>query len=390
MRSIPLRAPILVLAASLLLPAGDPAPTQAEAPLPRSLLDPLAAVVPATRAARVWPQEERQDQALEYLVRCQHPLSGLWHAPGTSRVPGGFGAGSERDADLLISAVAMLAFCNSGYDHRTGIYRRTIDRGLRALLDHQREDGRWSDDLAVNAAVASAILELYGMTRDQALADVAARATQRVREDRMVGADGGRAWPARAGDRRADLVSTTWSLDVMYGASGADLLPANHYAVMTSEVGGWIQSQWIDLSSRSGTAAPAGDRLPALLIAAMRCWPADSTTAAAMVRALAERPRSALGIQERWLAMSGMTWHAMHVVRPEVEAWITAEAERLTAGQDDGEDRATRGSWPVRTGDALSERGGRVLTTAFLRSAVQRWRMLEYVRARSPAGANAP
>jgi len=116
--------------------------------------------------------------ALAWLAAHQSP-DGRWDCAGfMSRCPEGDkceGKAIEKDSDVGVSAIVMLAFLGAGHTHRTaGTYRETVRSGLNWLLSEQAADGnlmgREKQGRVYSHAMATlALTEAYQMSADERL-----------------------------------------------------------------------------------------------------------------------------------------------------------------------------------------------------------------------------
>jgi hypothetical protein len=114
---------------------------------------------------------------LEWLKRNQR-------ADGTWSLQGPFSNGASTENVASATAMALLAFQGAGHTPTSGEYKKTVDKGWKALLAMQDRDGNFVRDAGFNqqlyaqAQATIAICELYGMTNDSqyaAPADLAIR-----------------------------------------------------------------------------------------------------------------------------------------------------------------------------------------------------------------------
>ncbi len=116
-------------------------------------------------------------EALRWLVRNQRQ-NGEWSLLGPYR------DGANFENRQAATAMALLAFQGAGYTHRGGSHEFTqaVERGWKALLKHQDETGSFFDKgprhhrLYTQAQCTIAICELYAMTQDSELRDLAQKA----------------------------------------------------------------------------------------------------------------------------------------------------------------------------------------------------------------------
>ena len=167
--------------------------------------------------------------ALKWLAEAQSP-DGRWDA---SR----FGAGVEMavlghnrggagaDADVGVSALALLAFLGAGNTHEHGEYRSTVRRGLEFLVGGQTADGNLASRTGVYAQMychsmgTFALAEALAMTGDPWLEPAARRAigyTIRAQHP----ATGG--WRYRVGDT-GDTSQLGWQLMALWSAERAGI-----------------------------------------------------------------------------------------------------------------------------------------------------------------------
>jgi len=104
---------------------------------------------------------------LAWLAKQQDVRTGLWSLAG----PYADGGGQENK--LAATAMALLAFQGAGNTHKTGKYKRSVQRGADALLKMQDDDGNFFQHgphphrLYSQAQATISMCELYGMTKDE-------------------------------------------------------------------------------------------------------------------------------------------------------------------------------------------------------------------------------
>lgn len=104
---------------------------------------------------------------LEWLVKQQDPRTGIWSLSGP------YADGGREENTLAATAMALLALQGAGNTHREGKHQRAVSRGANALVRMQDESGNfWKEGpyhhpLYSQAQATIAIVELYGMTKDE-------------------------------------------------------------------------------------------------------------------------------------------------------------------------------------------------------------------------------
>jgi hypothetical protein len=111
-------------------------------------------------------------------IAAQQGSSGLWSLQG----PYADGGGSENQ--LSATAMALLAFLGDGHTHlKDGPYKRTVARGVRALIKLQGNQGNFDSSdapdshlLYTQAQCTIALCELYAITEDSFIREAATKA----------------------------------------------------------------------------------------------------------------------------------------------------------------------------------------------------------------------
>jgi hypothetical protein len=115
--------------------------------------------------------------ALEWLKKNQRD-------DGTWSLQGPYSGGSSFENVTSATAMALLAFQGAGHTPVQGEFKKTVDKGWKALLAMQDRDGNFVKDggfnqrLYAQAQATIAICELYGMTKDSRYAAPAELAIQ--------------------------------------------------------------------------------------------------------------------------------------------------------------------------------------------------------------------
>jgi hypothetical protein len=124
-------------------------------------------------------------------------------------------------ADTAATGLALLAYLGAAYDHYGDKYQDVVDRGLRFLIENQKEDGdlyieedaesNKFNHLYSHGIAAIALCEAYGMTGDPALKAPAQRAIDFIVASQHSEHGGWRYEPGDAGFS-SDLSVTGWQM----------------------------------------------------------------------------------------------------------------------------------------------------------------------------------
>lgn len=127
-------------------------------------------------------------------------------------------------SDTGATALALLPFLGAGQTHRTGRYRKTVDRGLEWLLAHQDDDGDLRHDshgpagMYAHGQATIVLCEAYAMTGDKRLHRAAQRAVEFIEEAQH--REGG--WRYQPGER-GDTSVLGWQWMALQSARAAGL-----------------------------------------------------------------------------------------------------------------------------------------------------------------------
>jgi len=113
--------------------------------------------------------------------------------------------------DIAVTSLSLLAFMGFGDTHQSGLFTKTVRRGLKWLQSKQEEDGSFgrsgAEDWIYNHAIATITLcEAYAMTRDYRLRKNCEKAVRFAIDARNP--DGG--WGLGQRDKRSNASVTGW------------------------------------------------------------------------------------------------------------------------------------------------------------------------------------
>ena len=157
--------------------------------------------------------------ALAWIAR-QQGKDGSWALDGP------YSEGSNAKNRLSATAMAMLAFLGDGHTHlQDGPYRRQVLRGYRAMAKLQGKEGEFIPDDAQNshhlythAQCTIVMCELYGLTQDSEVREVAMKAVEYC--VKIQSAEGG--WRYFPG-QQSDTSVTGWFVMALQSARMAKL-----------------------------------------------------------------------------------------------------------------------------------------------------------------------
>jgi hypothetical protein len=114
--------------------------------------------------------------ALQWLSR-QQRQDGSWSLQGP------YSDGAVRENEVAATAMAMLAFQGSGHTHQVGLYKTQMAKALAWLLKQQTAEGNFlspttHEHFYTHGQATIVLCELYGMTKDAALREPAAKAVE--------------------------------------------------------------------------------------------------------------------------------------------------------------------------------------------------------------------
>lgn len=143
-----------------------------------------AASEQAVENALKWLAEHQNPDGSWSLVHDRHACNGRCRNPSNlSNEPKGY-----EESRVSGTGLALLPFLGAGQTHKQGKYRKTVDRGLRALVAmgkklKNRQGISWADragNMYAHGIATIALTEAYGMTRDPGLRDPAQAAVNYI------------------------------------------------------------------------------------------------------------------------------------------------------------------------------------------------------------------
>jgi len=161
--------------------------------------------------------EDAVQDGLKWLARNQRS-DGSWSLVGP------YGDGGVSENKPAATAMALLAFMGAGNTHQDGEYKTNVLKGINAIKKLQNTDGFFADQSVGNqrtyaqAQCTIAICELFGMTGDATLRDMAQKAVRY--SEKSQGKNGGWRYQPREG---GDTSVTGWYVMALISARMAGL-----------------------------------------------------------------------------------------------------------------------------------------------------------------------
>jgi len=240
--------------------------------------DATAALADAGAAAAAPARKTRENPltaGLIWLARHQRD-DGSWNGAAGTAGPAGGGVG---DNDLVATALAVLCFVASGYDHQTpNLYRTTVRQAYAYILAHQQGDGGFGG--TISTALGTAVLDnAIAMTGDASLQDPAMRGLSALRARQLPGG----AWDAAAMGAEGDVQATAWCLLAELSGQAARF-PAS---VNNDAVNAWLTTTFQAANPGWQSFDPGLDRadFPARAAASAAAMSASATPASATASA---------------------------------------------------------------------------------------------------------
>ena len=161
--------------------------------------------------------EDAVEQGLKWLARNQRS-DGAWSLVGP------YSEGGVSENKPAATAMALLAFMGAGNTHQTGAYKENVLKGIGMVKKFQDNEGFFAEQAVGNqrtyaqAQCTIALCELYGMTGDADLREIAQKAIRYA--ERSQSKAGGWRYQPREG---ADTCVTGWYVMALISARMAGL-----------------------------------------------------------------------------------------------------------------------------------------------------------------------
>lgn len=203
--------------------------------------------------------------ALEWLAKQQYP-DGSWSlvGPYTS-----YRDGPPPENKESATAMALLAFLGSGHTHKQGMYKDTVDKGVKWLLKQQMDTGRFHTDkhshhFYTHGQCTIVVCELYAMTKDSHLRVPCEKAIQYIIENQAP--QGG--WRYHPADELSDTSVTGWIVMALQSAKFGDLEVPQE---VLDKISGYLDRATVDGGSLYGYLPDTDEATPSMTAEALLC-----------------------------------------------------------------------------------------------------------------------
>ena len=305
--------------------------------------------------------EEAVEKALAWLAKTQSD-DGRWDVDGFKLLSECGGPGDQKDGDVAVTGLSLLAYLGAGYTHTGGDYQESIRRALEWLIAGQNADGdlRRGGQMYGQAMATAALCEAYSMTHDAWLLPAAQRAVKFILDAQTPGAG----WRYEPRDD-SDTSVVGWQVLALKSAAIAGIKIPNQHFIWA---GAWIDSVRKGKDGGLYSYKP-GDAVTATMTA--EGWFCQLfISEVAKTRGITESIDYIMKDLPKWAPDSDVVPHlyfwyyatlSLYLSgAKEFDVWNAALSKALLKGRV--KDGAAAGSWdPVCQ---LGPRGGRIYSTA--------------------------
>jgi Squalene-hopene cyclase C-terminal domain len=303
-------------------------------------------------------------RALRWMQRHQHS-DGSWGIHDFNK-PEQCSCGNHSDIrdNTAGTALALLPYLGAGQSHLVGIYKEEVSKGLRWLIEHQKENGdlrttTGESGMYAHGQAAIVLCEAFAMTGDEEIRVPAQKAIDFIVEAQYV--DGGWRYNNTPRTQTGDTSVVGWQLMALQSARAANLnVPQQTFARAGSFLNKVQKEDGAKYSYQPGSGATPTMTAEGLLCRLYLGWSKDEPALTDGVQYLLKshsptRSRE-LGIYYWYYATQ--TLH--HYGNDEWDKWNSEMRDILVETQQTEGHAA--GSWTPR--EQWSSRGGRLFNTA--------------------------
>jgi hypothetical protein len=304
--------------------------------------------------------EEAIEKGLEWLAKHQSP-SGMWSTDGFHRAAQCKCTEHGEKHDVAGTALGLLPFLGAGQTHKEGRYRTQVYRAIDYILKQQKPAGNFHDNAYENALATTAIVEVFGMTKDPGLRAPAAAATLFI----IRAQDQGGSWGYSAGTK-GDLSVSGWQFTALKAAAFAGFqVPAETFNRLSYFLETVADSGGLGYGYNSpgnGTSTSAAG----ILCREFLSWGPGHPGLEKEVNHLLRPDNVPTKDKISMYSVFYITQVAHHLGGYQWEKWNSSVRDLLIDLQDKGDDPKhvhQKGSWSAR-GDPYAKQGGRLMFTS--------------------------
>jgi hypothetical protein len=326
--------------------------------------DPRLRVEVVTREGGTTLTEAAVARGLRWMTNHQN-ADGSWSLWGFSKAGdcncGGDGAYRSKSPG---TALAMLPYLGAGQTHLAGKYKGTVSRGLRWLIQNQKENGdlragaNGNEGMYTHGQASIVLCEAFAMTGDEALRVPAQKAINFIVASQYN--DGGWRYSPGPRNQRGDTSVVGWQLMALQSARAANLtVPDEAWGMSNLYFDSVQHDRGAQYSYQAGGGPTATMTAEALLCRMYLGWTKEEPGLLRGAKYLADVHRPQAGSPNIYYWYYG-TQVMHHVGGQEWEDWNVRMRDILVASQEDSGHEA--GSWSPRGEHASA--GGRIYMTA--------------------------
>ena len=309
--------------------------------------------------------EDAVQAGLKWLARNQRS-DGAWSLVGP------YSEGGVSENKPAATAMALLAFMGAGNTHKTGPYKDNVLKGIGIIKKLQDKDGFFADQAVGNqrtyaqAQCTIAICELYGMTGDADLREIAQKAIRYA--EKAQSKSGGWRYQPREGE---DTCVTGWYVMALISARMAgldvDSEVLEHVHTFLDAVQRYGRSNKVDPNGERYAYQTYSSSTPSMTAEGMLCrlylgWNTQDPRIESGAEFLCSQPISTDKGRISYYYWYYATTTLHHIGGSSWKEWNDTMKEVLPAMQiTSGKEK---GSWPS-TGDPNEGGGGRLYATCF-------------------------